>query len=1035
MPTVQSLSSVDQELVLELDRLSAQLLAVVGGKAANLGELIGAGFPVPPGFCITTAAYQQVAVDAFDVGAPDRDSLAERARTGILTSPVPADVSEAVVRAYHALGDDVPVAVRSSATAEDLPWASFAGQQDTFLNVVGAPAVLDAVRRCWASLWTDRAVSYRDTNSIDHATVRLAVVVQQMIEPRVAGVLFTADPVTGHRGRTVIDASPGLGEAVVSGVVNPDHFVVDFAGGTIVERRLGDKRVAVRSLSGGGTEQVELPADAEQPCLSDAQIRALTALGQRVAQHYGAPQDIEWAVDAAGALWLTQARAITTLYPLPIRSDGGFHVYFCVSLAQGLTRPMTPMGLAAARLFGSCGSELVFGAPVADLLAGPAVFAEAGGRPFVDVAPVLRNRVGRVLVPRMLDVMEARSAVVLRQLYDDPRLTVRSRSWWTFVRRVLAVAVRYRVPLHVAHGLLRPAAERQRVEMVGHQLRTQLTVPTATSAAQLLDHAQHLLHRAVVPIMPTVVPAAGAGFLALVLAGKLARNDVEPGELGEVLRGLPHNVTTEMDLELWALAATIRADGPAAAALRAATPAALAHRYGSRDLPPVLQQGLAEFLSRHGHHAVAEIDVGMPRWSDDPTYVLGVLANYLRLDDPDHAPDVQFARASRAAQAAANRIVARVGCRSRLRAAAMRFALSRVRELAGLRETHKDFLVLVLAHVREQLATVGAELAEGGMLAQPEDIFFLDLGQARAALDGADLRAVVAQCREQYDRELRRRQVPRIMLSDGTQPETLAAPGQQLPGGQLTGTPASAGTVTATARVILDPVGARLEPGEILVAPSTDPGWTPLFLTAGGLVMEMGGRTRTARLSPASTASQQWSRCPTRPRASPPANGSPWRARQGGLICIDWRRPGHAQLLVQTSFARRGGDQGSGAVSGADPAYGGESVEQRMTEASGDVMALLGPIHAAAHRAVGGQRYAEPAECAATGVGELIGDVVVDPTSEPITVQPAQVDSAVVSGEALLIDQSGGDRDAEPAGDVVVAAAGKPDGVCPGAFA
>ena len=841
MTTVRAPGSVDQQLVLDLGCLCAELLPVVGGKAANLGELIGAGFPVPPGFCITTAAYQRVAADAFDVEAPDPDSLAERARTGILTSPVPAEVTDAVIRAYQALGDEVPVAVRSSATAEDLPWASFAGQQDTFLNVVGAPAVLDAVRRCWASLWTDRAVSYRATNGIDHATVRLAVVVQQMIDPQVAGVLFTADPVTGHRGHTVIDASPGLGEAVVSGAVNPDHFTVDSVGGAVVESRLGDKRVAVRPLPGGGTEQVALAADTEQSCLSDVQISVLTALGQRVAEYFAVPQDIEWAVDAAGAVWLTQARPITTLYPLPSRSDEGLHVYLCVSLAQGLTRPMTPMGLAAARLFASCGSELLFDAAVADPLAGPGVFAAAGGRPFVDVAPVLRSRVGRALVPRILDVMEARSAVVLRRLCDDSRLTVRSTSWWPFVRRVLAVAGRYRIPLHLAQGLIRPAAARRRVDLVGRRLRSRLTVPAGASASQRLDHAQRLLHTAVVPIMPTVVPAAGAGFLALALAGKLARNDIEPGELAEVLRGLPHNVTTEMDLELWSLAATIRADAPAAAALDEATPAVLAHRYASGDLPPVLQQGLAEFLSRHGHHAVAEIDLGMPRWSDDPTYVLGVLANYLRLDDPDRAPDVQFSRASRVAAAAASRMVARVRRRSRLRAAVVRFALSRVRELAGLRETHKDYLVLVLAHVREQLAAVGAELAERGMLAQPQDIFFLDLGQARAALAGADQHDVVAQRRDQYDRELRRRQVPRIMLSDGTQPEALAAPGQQLAGGQLIGTPASAGTVTATARVILDPVGARLEPGEILVAPSTDPGWTPLFLTAGGLVMEMGG--------------------------------------------------------------------------------------------------------------------------------------------------------------------------------------------------
>ncbi|MGH3981718.1 MAG: PEP/pyruvate-binding domain-containing protein [Pseudonocardiaceae bacterium] len=840
MATAQRPGVVNQELVFDLDCVAAQLTPVVGGKAANLGELIRAGFPVPPGFCITTAAYQQVAVDAFDLDAQNIGSIAEQARTAILAAHVPTAITDAVERAYCALGDDVPVAVRSSATAEDLPWASFAGQQDTYLNIVGVDAVLDAVRRCWASLWTDRAVSYRTTNGIDHVTVRLAVVVQQMVEPQVAGVLFTADPVTGHRGHTVIDASPGLGEAVVSGAVNPDHFVVDTAG-AVLQRRLGDKRVIVRSLHGGGTEKVMRPADGEQPCLSDAQIRDLAALGQRVQAHYGTPQDIEWGLDGAGALWLTQARPITTLYPLPVAPDGELRVYFCLSLAQGLTRPVTPMGIAAFRLLASCASEVVFGSVVSNPVSGPVAFAEAGQRPFVDITPVLHGRVGRTLVPRILDVMEARSAVVLRTLCEDPRLAQRSTSWWPFLRRLVAVAVRFRIPLQVVQALVWPAAARRRVDEVGRRLRTQLSVPAGVTSVQRLDHVQRLLNTAVIPIMPTVTPVAGAGFLALALAGKLAREDVEPAEWDDVRRGLAHNVTTEMDLELWALATRIRADAAATSALRTAAPAVLAHRFTSRELPPLLQRGLEEFLARHGHRAVAEIDVGMPRWSDDPTYVLGVLANYLRLADPDLAPDAQFARGARAAEAAATRMVSAVGRRSRLRAAAVRIALSRVRGLVGMRETHKDYLVRALAHVRQQLTAVGAELADHGLLAKSDDVFFLDLVEARTALGGVDFRAVVAARREDYERELRRRQVPRIMLSDGSVPEALARPGQEVVEGQLAGTPASAGTVTAIARVVLDPVGAHLEPGEILVAPSTDPGWTPLFLTAGGLVMEMGG--------------------------------------------------------------------------------------------------------------------------------------------------------------------------------------------------
>ncbi len=843
--------SLDQGLVLDLADLDGRLLPVVGGKAANLGELIGAGLAVPPGFCVTTGAYRQVAAAAefddltdLDAAAGDLGKLAElagRARAALLAAPVPAAVAAAVQSAYRELGDDAPVAVRSSATAEDLPSASFAGQQDTYLNIVGAEAVLDAVRRCWASLWTDRAVTYRATNGVDHRAVRLAVVVQSMVDAQVAGVLFTADPVTGSRGHTVIDASPGLGEAVVSGAVNPDHFVVDATGG-IVERRLGDKRVLISSRPGGGTEEISRPADVEQPCLSDAQIRELADLGQRVQSHYGAAQDIEWALDRSGTWWLTQARPVTTLYPLPAAPpDGSLRVYFCMTLAQGLTRPITPMGIAAFRLIGSGVSEVVFGAVLADPASGPVAFAEAGQRVFADVTPVLRSRVGRALVPRILDVMEARSAVVLRRLFEDPRFAVRTTSRWPFVRRLGAVAVRFRVPLQIAQALVRPAAARRRAERVGRRLRAMLTVPAGVTAAQRLDHVQRLLVTSLIPIMPRVTPVAGSGFLAQAVAGKLGGEDLGPRQMDEVLRSLPHNVTTEMDLELWALATRIRADAAAAEVLRGTAPAELARPFTSQELPPVLQHGLVEFLAEYGHRAVAEIDVGMPRWSDDPTYVLGVLANYLRLEDPALAPDAQFARGSRAAEVVAAEVVRRVRRRSRLRAGAVRFALSRVRELVGMRETHKDYLVRVLAHVRQQLTEVGAELVDAGRLDEPEDVFFLDFRQARAALAGTDVRMVVAARHEEYERELRRRQVPRVMLSDGTVPEAVPIPGQQPVEGQLAGTPASAGTVTGVARVVLDPVGAHVEPGEILVAPSTDPGWTPLFLTAGGLVMEMGG--------------------------------------------------------------------------------------------------------------------------------------------------------------------------------------------------
>ena len=247
-------------LVVPFDHVETSSLAAVGGKALNLGILTAAGFPVPPGFVVTTQAYElavgdRVAALLADLStAVDPAAAAERVRAAILAAPVPEKVRQGVLQAYRELGPDVAVAVRSSATAEDLAFASFAGQQDTYLNIIGGDAVVDAVRRCWASLWTDRAVDYRARNGIDQGSVRLAVVIQQMVQAATAGVLFTADPVTGTRHHSVIDASPGLGEAVVSGAVNPDRFVVDSANGEVLhasDRRQADADPCADRRRGG----------------------------------------------------------------------------------------------------------------------------------------------------------------------------------------------------------------------------------------------------------------------------------------------------------------------------------------------------------------------------------------------------------------------------------------------------------------------------------------------------------------------------------------------------------------------------------------------------------------------------------------------------------------------------------------------------------------------------------------------------------------------------------------------------------------
>ena len=837
-------SAVGSSPVVDLAELRAGDLPRAGGKAANLGELIAAGLPVPGGFCITTDAYAQAAA-GVDTGDP------ARARAAIGAAPVPDDVAAAIIDAYRTLGDG-PVAVRSSATAEDLPTASFAGQQDTYLNVVGADALLDAVRRCWASLWTDRAAAYRAELGIDDAEVRLAVVVQQMVDTHVAGVLFTADPVSGRRTRSVLDASPGLGEAVVSGMVNPDHLAVE--NGRVVDRRLGDKTVAIRALAGGGTERVGLrTTDTTDPtgaaaCVTDAQAVALADLGQRVEAHFGSPQDIEWALDGDGAIWLTQARPITTLYPVPPSRDGALRAFACASLAQGLTRPITPMGLAAFGVIGGTAARL-FGLPdaqTADPLGPPPAFSSVGGRAFVDVTAVLRNPVGRAAATRMLGIMEARTAVVVGGLVDDPAFALVAGGRRRALRRIVPALVRFRVPLVMMQAIASPAAARRRVDALGARAAGITGSSPDASAAARLDRATQVLATALT-VFPRSAPAFAAGFLMRAVARRLAGTDLDDVTMDAVLRSLPHNVTTEMDLQLWALAQQVRSD-PASAAALGPSPggvqptdlAALATGFHAGTLPTVLQEGLAAFLRRYGHRAVAEIDLGMPRWREQPEHVLGALANYLRLDDPAAAPDVRFAAGEQVARQAVVEVVDRVRRRSPWRARVVGFALGRVRELVGLREAPKDHLVRLIALARTELAAVGTDLAARGLLGDADDVFFLDLREVRTALDGADLRPVVATRREEYARELRRRHVPRVLLSDGTEPEALA-PASVPDDGALVGTPASAGTVTAPARVVLDPVGAHLEPGEVLVAPSTDPGWTPLFLTAGALVMEMGG--------------------------------------------------------------------------------------------------------------------------------------------------------------------------------------------------
>jgi rifampicin phosphotransferase len=834
--------------LVDLSDIDATMINTVGGKALNLGVMSSGRLPVPGGFCVTTDAYRLVVADRLDdlmgklAAATDSAAVvaAEEARRRVLAIEPPDELRTAITDHYQALGDNEPVAVRSSATAEDLAYASFAGQQDTYLNVVGVAALIDAVRRCWASLWTDRAVSYRNANGIDHRSVALAVVVQRMIDATAAGVMFTANPITGNRNETVIDASPGLGEAVVSGAVNPDHFVVNSLDRRIVARRLGDKRVMITSLPGGGTERHE-PADrSAEACLDDKQMLQLVDLGQQVQRLYDAPQDTEWALDSADRFWLTQARPITTLYPLARTHRPDLRVLMCFSLAQGLTRPITPMGIATFRLIAASVATALRMPPV-EPLAGPPAMHAVGQRLYLDVTSPLRNRIGRrAVIVGMFAVMEARTSAVLKTLAEWPEFSIIDSGDHRVLRHIAAAVLRNKVPVRVAVGLANPEWAYRGIAASERRLRRSLTLPADATASQRLDFVEQRLGELFFLVMPRTGPYAAGGYLMLAASRRLLRDVAQPGELQEVLRGLPHNITTEMDLELWELTEEIRSDEASRTAFTDLAVPDLLQLYRERALPAVAQRGMQAFLRRFGHRAVAEIDLGMPRWSDDPSYLLGVISNYLRLDESDLDPASQFEAGAAKAESMITSLTSRAAERSRLRAKLAGWTLRRVRQLAGLREAHKFPLALAFAGMREHLEAIGRELAAVKVLDQADDVFFLDLGDVRRGLAGEDLRTLVSERRESYEQELKRRHIPRLLLSDGTEPEALATRAARADGA-LVGSPASTGAVTGRARVVLDPVGAHLEPGEILVAPSTDPGWTPLFLTAGGLVMEMGG--------------------------------------------------------------------------------------------------------------------------------------------------------------------------------------------------
>ncbi|WP_051840300.1 rifamycin-inactivating phosphotransferase [Streptomyces sp. NRRL F-5126] len=825
--------------VRDLQDVDETQVAVVGGKGANLGALTRIeGVRVPGGFCVTTDAFRRVMADAApSVGdrldrlsgldpddRPAVGALSAEIRRAIEETPVPGDVAEELAGFLRRHGAEAAFAVRSSATAEDLPTASFAGQQDTYLNVVGAAEVLRHISRCWASLFTERAVAYRRRNSIDHRAVHMAVVVQRMVFPRAAGVLFTADPVTGNRRTATVDAGPGLGEALVSGLVNPDVFTV--RRGEVVARTIAAKDRAVHALPGGGTREVAVdPRRREEPALTDAQAVALVRLGRRIEAHFGCPQDIEWCLVDDG-FRIVQSRPITTLFPVPEAADDDNHVYLSVGHQQMMTDAMRPLGLSMWRLTAM------------------APMVEAGGRLFVDATGRLASPASRAAFVDLVGrgdplTRDALETVLGRDGFLPPPQDA------GHARPPAGGAAP--APVETDPAIVAGLIERSRASLGA--LERDIAAKTGPALFDFLREA-FAEHKRVLAD-PLSIQVIMAGMEATWWLGdKLGEWLGERNAVDALTLSAPGNVTSEMGLALLDVADVIRPYPRVVAFLRDAESAGDAEGAGDGGLPDGLakieggaaaRDAIEAYLDRYGMRCVGEIDITRPRWRERPATLVPVILDNVRNFEPGAAAR-RFEHGRQEAARKERDVLARLRALpdGDAKAAEAKRMIDRVRTFIGYREYPKyDVVSRYLVYKRALLAEAG-RLARAGVVREPQDVYYLTFQEFHDAVRTRRVDERLVRRRKDVFRSYQALTPPRVLTSEG---EAISGSYRRddVPAGALAGLPVSAGTVEGRARVVLDMARADLAAGDILVTAHTDPSWSPLFVGIAGLVTEVGG--------------------------------------------------------------------------------------------------------------------------------------------------------------------------------------------------
>ena len=814
--------------VLGLQEVDQTRVAVVGGKGAHLGELSRMeDVRVPAGFCVTTDAFRRIMAEAPSIDdrldrlsrlkPDDREeirALGAGIRRTLEGIAIPDDLAAAITSPLARLGERAAYAVRSSATAEDLQTASFAGQQDTYLNVVGPEAILRHVSQCWASLFTERAVTYRLQNGLDHRKVHMAVVVQRMVFPRAAGILFTADPVTGNRKVASVEASFGLGEALVSGRVNADVYKV--RDGEVVAKAVATKRLAIHASSEGGTQERAIePERQEQPALTDEQVVRLAQLGRRIEAHFGRPQDIEWCL-VDDDFQVVQSRPITTLFPIPAAEDRENHVYISVGHQQMMTDPMKPLGLSFWQM------------------TTPRPMAEAGGRLFVDVTQILASPASRAGLLGMMWKSDPLIGDAVQTVLDRgdlvPSLPDAEPAW--------TPPSSGEAPIEPDPAIVEELIARTQASIAA--VKRDIRDRTGPALLDFIQADIQELRRILLDPQSRRVIMTG-------MEATWWLNEQLQAWLGEknaadtLTQSVPHNVTSEMGLALLDVADAIRLHPEVVAFLQHV------EDEGFLDELPKLAGGreardaIRAWLDKYGMRCVGEIDITRPRWSERPTTLLPMILGNVRNFEPG-AGERRFEQGRQEARKKEQELLERLRALpdGERKAEETKRMIDRVRTFAGYREYPKYGMVSRYFVYKQALLEEAEHLVQARVLREKEDIFYLAFQELQDVVRTNQVDEQLIRQRKDAFRSYLALTPPRVLTSDG---EVIAGAYRRddLPAGALVGLPVSAGTIEGRARVILDMAEADLEAGDILVTAYTDPSWTPLFVAIKGLVTEVGG--------------------------------------------------------------------------------------------------------------------------------------------------------------------------------------------------